>query len=562
MAQGKAIAAATIIFSGFLAHPVCAQTGACCVDGACTATVEASACCDILGCTWFEGATCPEFVCNPVSSGACCVDGLCNDTTPYDCIQTQGGLYYDEANCVPGFCDIGDTCANPIVVDLATDLPYMVSDTTSGRGDDYSSTCMGSYDGGEDIIYELTAAADVCLNISVEASDDDAGVALHDTCPLALGTCIAEATTSANPDEMLELELAAGTYYLMIDVWPLPENVDFDLTIDACIVTGACCYYEGVCVDDVAEADCSDIHYPDQACEDVVCEAQHNDECEVAHEMFIGSNVFDTTGASSTSRTMCDDNLDEEVWYDFTAPHDCTAVFHTCVDGLDTVMEVFEGDDCDSMVSVGCSDDGDCPAGGVSSLIEVEADTNDTFFVAISGYNGGAITGDLTIVCDPPPTGACCNTMDGSCIDDLFESWCAHTWIEGGVCAVDCGIDCDDHLDCVFADNSACAWDFCNLGTNRCGASIANMYADVCGADFALPPNGSVNLTDVLCVLNAFGLGNLGNCPNADMVVSQAVDCPAGNQVVNLSDILAVLNAFGAPSSPTAALLCDCPANP
>ena len=71
-----------------------------------------------------------------------------------------------------------------------------------------------------------------------------------------------------------------------------------------------------------------------------------------------------------------------------------------------------------------------------------------------------------------------------------------------------------------------------------------------------------MNLTDVVCVLDAFGVGNLENCANADVAIDGVEDCPGGNGVVNLSDILKVLDAFGAPSAPGATLMCDCPMNP
>ena len=88
------------------------------------------------------------------------------------------------------------------------------------------------------------------------------------------------------------------------------------------------------------------------------------------------------------------------------------------------------------------------------------------------------------------------------------------------------------------------------------------MFGDITGTTNNSAPNGAVNLSDVLCTLDGFGLGNLENCANADVAVTQAADCPTGNGVVNLSDILKILDAFGAPSSPTALFMCDCPLNP
>ena len=159
-------------------------------------------------------------------------------------------------------------------------------------------------------------------------------------------------------------------------------------------------------------------------------------------------------------------------------------------------------------------------------------------------YCGDGVTqGGLGETCDDG------NTIAGDGCDEFCQS-------EGGTA-------CVDHVDCVLANNNCCEWDNCGgVTAGFCDPVVPNMFGDVCGADFPEPPNGAVNLTDVLCTLNAFGLGNLGNCPNADVVIVSEPECPGGNGVVNLTDILKVLDAFGAPSSPTASFFCVCPENP
>ena len=172
------------------------------------------------------------------------------------------------------------------------------------------------------------------------------------------------------------------------------------------------------------------------------------------------------------------------------------------------------------------------------------------------------------------------NTVGGDgCDSDCIEEICGN-----GVTQFDAGEECDDgntingdgcdgscqyegyvcasHVDCVLHNNNVCEWDACNLEIHICHEPISMIFGDICGSDFSVPPNGVVNLTDVLCTLNAFGLGNLVNCPNADVAIVSASECPQGNGVVNLTDILKVLDAFGTPVSPTAILFCDCPANP
>ena len=49
----------------------------------------------------------------------------------------------------------GDDCTDPIIINLPGDLPFSdLRQTNCGRLDDYDATCMGYYDGGEDIIDE------------------------------------------------------------------------------------------------------------------------------------------------------------------------------------------------------------------------------------------------------------------------------------------------------------------------------------------------------------------------------------------------------------------------
>ena len=207
-------------------------TGACCIDGVCTATTEEPDCAGI----WFEGETCPAFNCPE-----------------------------------PG----GEACVNPIVVNVPADLPYAGGNTTCFKTDDYEYTCLGYYDGGEDIIYELNVATDTCVNITVSEVEPDSylGVAVDDECPPG-DPCMAY-HTSGNPDEIELLTLTAGTYYLMIDTWPSPECAPFNLAIVQCPSGGACCHPDMTCTDVGDESDCPDLYMGDgTSCATTECPPQ------------------------------------------------------------------------------------------------------------------------------------------------------------------------------------------------------------------------------------------------------------------------------------------------
>ncbi len=90
---------------------------------------------------------------------------------------------------------IGDDCTNPIVI---SSLPYTdLGQTTCGRLNDYSTTCLGSYDGGEDIIYRLDLAAAAVVDIVMDPLGTTwTGITIDDVCPPD-ATCIATNTGRA-----------------------------------------------------------------------------------------------------------------------------------------------------------------------------------------------------------------------------------------------------------------------------------------------------------------------------------------------------------------------------
>ncbi len=202
-----------------------------------------------------------------VGPGACCfLDGSCQETDPIDCIFNLGGDYSgDGTTCTPNECpqpQLGDNCDVPIVVDLTATLPY--SDTngyTCGRNNNYDETCLGYYDGGEDVIYQLDVTGDaMCVAIDVQSNTTEnwIGVGVDTACPLG-GACLAAVGTSTTHATIDGLVLVPGTYYMMIDTWPSPPCLhDYDLTItpsDACNF-GACCGYPGQGCVEVYEEEC------------------------------------------------------------------------------------------------------------------------------------------------------------------------------------------------------------------------------------------------------------------------------------------------------------------
>lgn len=127
----------------------------------------------------------------------------------------------------------GSDCANAKVVAVPGGLTYVDSDSTCGLGDDYSDTDMGYYDGGEDIIYRLDVSSDSGVRVTVTSPDGWVGVGLFNDCP-DVGSLLASDSGYSGPYtfDYTSLTAAGSPYYLMIDSWPSPDCVDFELTIE------------------------------------------------------------------------------------------------------------------------------------------------------------------------------------------------------------------------------------------------------------------------------------------------------------------------------------------
>jgi hypothetical protein len=210
-----------------------------------------------------------SFVCG-APRGACCDTSGATPTCTNSVLQAdcQGpgqvwsvGLTCDQLNppCPTVAPPSGTNCANPIPI---TSLPFVDVNTTIDKNNDYTDTCLGNYDNGRDILYELTITATQCVDITVTGAtpqDNWIGVALDDVCPPSL-VCIAQGTSQSNVATITGLTLAPGTYYLMIDRWPQAnDGLDFTLSITDCggASTGACCDPVAlVCTSNVLLANC------------------------------------------------------------------------------------------------------------------------------------------------------------------------------------------------------------------------------------------------------------------------------------------------------------------
>jgi len=234
----------------------CPTLGACCkTDGTCEDLTEAGCLADPDYLVFAGlGTECASTDC----TGACCYyDGSCTDGSQADCVAAGGTWQGIGTDCATTSCPLPPVdCTNPTPV---TDAFSVLDDSTCGRQNSYADTCLGSYDGGEDMIYEWTITVDGCYDVLLDPKGTTwTGVALDDVCPLDVGAddCLYKSTTSGGAAHGFRANLTAGTYYIMVDTYPSPNCIPaFDLTATPCPVLGACCKLDGTC-EDLTEGDC------------------------------------------------------------------------------------------------------------------------------------------------------------------------------------------------------------------------------------------------------------------------------------------------------------------
>jgi hypothetical protein len=192
------------------------------------------------------------------TSGACCSgssvsdDDACGGLDPQTSIvlalnqvvYIECGSYYSSGYAGqaynfnitgPQASTPGDNCTIPKTVSIPAQLPYSDStQTTCGRINNYNTTCLGFYDDGEDIIYQITVTTPVTVDIAMHTNTSYTGMCIANTCPPG-ASCINMSTYIYSGWQfMYYIPLNAGTYWIMVDNGTPPSCIpSFDLYITA-----------------------------------------------------------------------------------------------------------------------------------------------------------------------------------------------------------------------------------------------------------------------------------------------------------------------------------------
>ncbi|MEZ4758096.1 MAG: T9SS type A sorting domain-containing protein [Flavobacteriales bacterium] len=265
----------------------------------------------------------------------------------------------------------GTSCALPLVVNS---FPYTQTNTTCGKGNNLIGTQCGlgaNYGGGEDFVYQLNipSAGDYQISMQLSGGNSFAGWFLKSSgnCSTA-ASCVANAvTTVVNGTATGIVSLAAGTYFLIIDSRPLPNCVDYTVTVAPFVF-------------------------------------QPGDNCNIALPLTVGSSCTPTAGSvagltQSIPGGVCGGTADDDIWYSFVATNTSHTV--TLDADFDAVLEVRSGA-CNG-ANLGCADNNFST--GIEELSVNGLTVGATYFVRLWSWSSAVQTTPTFDLCvtEPPP---------------------------------------------------------------------------------------------------------------------------------------------------------------
>jgi len=325
------------------------------------------------------------------------------------CGTLAAGTYYimvdtwPAPDCIPAFTLTfdqiivtgGDNCGDPFVVKLPDDMvegpgsdQFIDINYTCARLNDYSTTCLGSYDGGEDIIYMLDVSGPLDdLMFKLSSSSTWKGMLIDDACPPDPTTCLYKATASSGDVIITNVDLATGYYYIMIDTWPSPACIpEFTLTISPPVVI------EG---DNWAE-----------------CEELSGD---------VVNLPYTTIGYTPDGPQGC--MYGPNRWYCYTPTITGVGTVSLCGSSYDTKVAVYDGVDPYSSTMMGCNDD---YCGLQSQLDDLVMVLGNTYLIEVGGYSSASGAGILNVTvveCEAPPNQYCEDVTPVTLIHGAVETF-------------------------------------------------------------------------------------------------------------------------------------------
>jgi hypothetical protein len=379
-------------------EPPCGETeGACCVGPDCMVVSPAE--CDSMGGNYLGDWT----NCGPPNPcvGACChPDGTCDLVTSEDECTGPDDLWLglgttcDMCPCIvpcpPEGVAEGEPCGEDTNggCNMASPAfePLACGETICGTG--WADSSLRDTDWFEVVVDEPTI-----FTWAVEAEFGTLGVLFGMIEQYTPGVPGCANTTGyldpyaiageCQPMSVTTECMPAGTYYFFVapSSWgdlPCDSNNDYvaTLTCESCYIpTGACCLWDGTCIDDLTVDQCTGMNGTYMG-DDTLCAEV---ECPVNEPDYVVDAPGDWSGTTCGAGNDCDLRPSEEIIYEVNIPNDGTWVFSLCGSDFDTYLYVgTHGCTAD----IGYNDDY-C---GLQSQLEADI-TAGTYYVDIEAYS-------------------------------------------------------------------------------------------------------------------------------------------------------------------------------
>lgn len=208
--------------------------------------------------------------------------------------------------------------------------------------------------------------------------------------------------------------------------------------------------------------------------------APANDSCANAIAASDGTVSFSTNFATTdgpdepaTCNFFANSQVNNDIWYVYTATCSGPAVFSLCGSEYDTKLAVYNGSACPTDSPLACNDDG-CGTGveRVESRVTLTVTSGQQYLVRVGGYVGARGNGQLTIACNVDNCALATTTCFSA--SPTHKPGCSDATCCHATCALDtfcCDVIWDDF--CAGEASGVCTGNFpaCAAGAGDCGTA-------------------------------------------------------------------------------------------
>ncbi len=304
-------------------------------------------------------------------------------------------------------------------VDLGSGFVSVTGQTTCGMGNTYMNTCLGLYDGGEDMTYKWTCVTEGDYLFRMDSHGTTyPGMLLSNHCPPD-SQCVRDTVNTTAVVLTFCQHLLPGVYYIMIDTWPAPPCIpNFDFSIGDC-GTGRCCYGDPTnpsCADNSNSA-CTALNGQwtmGVTCAGIPCPPRPaNDNCG-----WVTPVTLPATFTGNVNNATHDCNLtttgDGEVWHAFTLAQCSNVTLDFCnsnANWASFATTLVAGCPCTSLIYSTSSEYTTCANGNITihwNLLGAGTYYYPVYWYPTSGDSGAYSINVSAVPCPPPPPNDLC----------------------------------------------------------------------------------------------------------------------------------------------------------